>query len=382
MLSQTVESIDGFALAKLADLERDKLYRSLKPTHRTPNARATRGGTELISFSDNDYLGLSQDPRVKKAAADAALRYGAGSGASRLVTGDCPLYAALESALARMKKTEAALVFGSGYLANVSTIPTLVGPGDLIVLDELSHSCLFAGARLSGAQIETFRHNDVEDAKRLLALPCDGRRLLLTETIFSMDGDLAPLAELQMACTEAGAWMMTDDAHGFGVIESDNAAPIQMGTLSKAAGSYGGYVCGPRSLVELLVNRARGLIYTTGLPPAALGASIAALEIIDHEPQRAVKAMENAALFCELIGAPPPESVIVPVILGDETVALDASERLLAQGLLVTAIRPPTVPPGTARLRISFSTDHKTVDIRKLAEATNQILGQSKRTAP
>ncbi|MBB5519640.1 aminotransferase class I/II-fold pyridoxal phosphate-dependent enzyme [Amphiplicatus metriothermophilus] len=373
------QSLVAYAEEKLAALADKRLTRRLVPTRRGEAARAARDGAALISFCDNDYLGLSQDPRVKKAAAEAALEYGAGAGASRLVTGDCPLYGALEERLARMKGTEAALVFGSGYLANVSAIPVLVRPGDRALLDERSHACMFAGARLSGAHVETFRHNDAGDLARRLAAARSPRALVLTETVFSMDGDRAPLDAIAAACEEAGAWLMTDDAHGLGVVPGDNPAPVQMGTLSKAAGAYGGYVCGPRALIELLVNRARGLVFTTGLPPAALGASIAALDIMAREPERGAKARANAALFCRLIDAPAPESAIVPVILGDPEAALAASQRLSEAGFLVAAIRPPSVPEGTARLRVAFSAVHQAADIERLAAHVRAILREAGR---
>jgi len=359
--------ITAFAERKLSELSAKNLLRSVSSTRRLPGGVAERDGVSLVSFSDNDYLGLSQDPRVKQAAADAALTYGAGAGASRLVTGDCPLNAELEEQLARAKGTEAALVFGSGYLANISAIPVLVGAGDLILLDELSHACMFAGARLSGAAVETFRHNDADDANRKLRAARARRMLVLTETVFSMDGDRAPLSALADICEATGAWLMTDDAHGFGVVKMANRAPVQMGTLSKAVGAYGGYVCGPRALIDLLINRSRGLIYTTGLPPAALGAAVEALRIMTAEPERADRALGNAANFCTRIGAPQPQSAIVPLILGEPEAALGASQRLRDAGFLVTAIRPPTVPDGASRLRFAFSADHRPADIERLA---------------
>lgn len=367
-------AIVEFAEEKLASIESRKLMRRLSPTARSAEGLARRDGRALISFSDNDYLGLSADPRVKQAAADAALEYGAGAGASRLVTGDCPLYADLEARLAAMKGTEAALVFGSGYLASVSTIPVLARPGDHILLDALSHACMHAGARLSGARPETFRHNDIDDLRARLSASEAPRKLVLTETVFSMDGDLAPLEDIAAVCEEYGAWLMTDDAHGFGVIKADNPAPVQMGTLSKAAGSYGGYICGPRALIDLLINRARGLVFTTGLPPAALGASIEALRIMEAEPERNERALAYARRFSRALDLPPAQSAIVPVVLGDEERALSASRKLASKGFLVAAIRPPTVPEGTARLRVSFSSEHRPEDVTQLSEAMLEIL--------
>ncbi|MFN3314305.1 MAG: aminotransferase class I/II-fold pyridoxal phosphate-dependent enzyme, partial [Hyphomonas sp.] len=253
----------------------------------------------------------------------------------------------------------------------IGTIPALVGPGDTIVMDALSHACMHAGARLSGAEIRLFGHNDVADAARLIG-EAEGQVLILTETVFSMDGDIAPLKNLGALAEETGAWLMTDDAHGFGIVDLNSPAQVQMGTLSKAAGGYGGYVCGPGALMELLVSRARSFVYTTGLPPPVLAAAIAAVDIIASEPGRGAKARSMAQLFCRLMGLPAPESVIVPVIIGREEAAMAVSAGLLERGFLVTAIRPPTVPAGTARLRITFSTDHSEADVRALATAIQE----------
>ncbi|MEM9225986.1 MAG: 8-amino-7-oxononanoate synthase, partial [Pseudomonadota bacterium] len=330
--------------------------------------QAVRQGRALISFCDNDYLGLAHDPRMI-AAAQAAATEGAGAGASRLVTGDHPLNHAIETKLAAMKGLPAARLFGSGYLANIGVIPCLVGPGDRILLDELAHACMHSGAKLSGAAIETFGHNDLVDLDEKLAATTSGQCLVLTETVFSMDGDLAPLDAMQALCERRGAWLMTDDAHGFGVVQQSNPAPVQMGTLSKAVGAYGGYVCGPQSFIDLLVSRARSFVYTTGLPPAVLGAIDQALEIIAAEPDRGGRAIAHAARFCQALGLPAPQSPIVPIIVGAETRALEWSAELEARGLLVTAIRPPTVPDGTARLRITFSAAHKDSDVDTLIAA-------------
>jgi 8-amino-7-oxononanoate synthase len=365
-----LEQIDAFATEKLDALEARNLQRRLTPTERGAGGAARRDGADLISFCDSDYLGLSQDPRVVEAGIAAAKKYGAGAGASRLVVGDCPLNARIEEKLAAIKGLSAARLFGSGYLANIGVIPVLVGAGDLVVMDELVHACIHAGARLSGAEVKRFRHNDMDDAHRAFDARQDyARALLITETIFSMDGDEAPLASLFSLCDEYNAWMMTDDAHGFGVRKLGNPAPIQMGTLSKAVGVYGGYICGPASFIDLLASRARSLVYTTGLPPAALGAALKALEIIEAEPEHSTRALANAALFCRLTNSPAPQSVIAPAIVGDSARALALSEALLKEGFLVTAIRPPTVPEGTARLRFTFSAAHKEADIRALAEA-------------
>ncbi len=358
-------------LDRLADKDR---CRELISTARGPDMRAQRTDQTLISFCDNDYLGLSQDRRIIKASQHAAGEYGVGAGASRLVTGNNPLNAELEKQLALMKRLPSARVFGSGYLANVGTIPALVGSQDLIVMDELSHACMHAGARLSRAEILVFKHNDLASLESALAGNEAGRRILvLTETVFSMDGDVAPLVEISRLCDQYGAWLMTDDAHGFGVLDLDNPAPLQMGTLSKAVGSYGGYVCGDVDFMHLLTNRARSLVYTTGLPPSVLAASLEALKIIRAEPQHAETVLGHASLFCQLLDLPKPQSMIVPVIYGSEQKALTASSLLQDAGYLVSAIRPPTVPEGSSRLRITFSASHKESDVRALAAAMKRI---------
>jgi 8-amino-7-oxononanoate synthase len=332
----------------------------------------------MISFCDNDYLGLSSHPRVIEAAIEATRTYGTGAGAARLVTGDNPLNERVEAKLAQMKGMPAARVFGSGYLANAGAIPALVGAGDLVVMDELCHASMHAGARLSGARVQTFAHNNVASAKQYLQQR-DGtsHALLLTETVFSMDGDLAPLEQLAEIAGETGAWMMTDDAHGFGVVTRENPAPIQMGTLSKAAGAYGGYVAGPANFIELLTSRARTFVYATGLPPGVLAAALAALEIMETAHYLGAAALSNARFFGSLIGHGDVRSAIVPVLFGEAEAAMQASATLAAQGFLVTAIRPPTVPEGTARLRFTFSAKHKEADIRRLAALTLKTLADA-----
>ena len=373
------DAIKGYAEEKLEALRRKDLSRNLVPTARRKNGRIMRDDKPLICFCDNDYLGLSQDPRIIDAAARALEKFGAGSGASRLIVGDCPLNSVVEEKVAKIKGMEAARLFGSGYLANIGVIPALVGACDLILIDELAHSCLHMGARLSGANILTFRHNDVDHARSLLGDKIHGQKiLLLTETIFSMDGDAAPLEELSALCDQSDAWLMTDDAHGFGVVDLENPAPIQMGTFSKAVGAYGGYVCGPSALIDLLTSRARSFVYTTGLPPAVLGAISRSLDIIAVEPSLGRKAIRNAQLFADLIGHNAPiESAILPVIIGDSKKTVLLSKALQEEGFLVSAIRPPTVPDGTARLRFTFSSAHEETDIRALASAYKKVITEN-----
>ena len=352
------------------------LRRALTPTERLGGGRVRRGGRELISFACNDYLGLSHHPQVKAAAMEAVRLHGAGAGASRLVTGDHPLLGALERRLAARKGHEAALVFGSGYLANLGIVPALAGPGDLVLLDVLSHACLWAGARLSGARVESFRHNDAADLAARLAAGRGGARhaLVLTERVFSMDGDRAPTGELGRLAAAHDAWLLVDDAHGLGVVEDPVVAPLEMGTLSKALGSHGGYLCASALVVDLLTSRARSLVYTTGLPPAAAGAALAALDVLEAEPERRARPLALARRLTSALGLPPAESAVVPIVVGDARRALELSDALAERGLLVVAIRPPTVPDGTARLRVALSADHGEAEVDALAAALRDLL--------
>ena len=379
-----MESLDRFARAKLDSLSSRRLRRTLRETAPCGPVRVRREGRRLVSFCGNDYLNLSQHPAVKRAAMEATERWGAGAGASRLVTGNHPLFAALERRLAALKGSEDACVFGSGYLANLGIVPSLVGKGDLILTDELSHACLRAGAALSGARIEIFRHNDLGHLTALLAAhrAAHGHALLLTDGVFSMDGDRAPVAALGEIAAAHDAWLMTDDAHGIGVVGGGRgssfadgaraAVPLQMGTLSKAVGSYGGYLCASRPVVDLIRTRARPFIYSTGLPPGAVAASITSLDLIANEPALVAQPLRKAALFCARLDRPPPESCIVPVLLGTPDRALAASRLLEDEGFLVTAIRPPTVPEGTARLRLTFSAGHDDADVERLARLVRE----------
>lgn len=361
-------ALRDFAREQLDAAEQAGLRRRLVETERLGGGRVRRRGREMISFSCNDYLGLSHHPAVVAAASQALERFGAGAGASRLVTGNHPLYRELESLLAATKGTERALTFGSGYLANVGVIPALVGREDLILADRLCHACMWDGARLSGATVLRFEHNDVGHCRSLLEAERSraGRCLILTETVFSMDGDLGRVAELGALAREHDAWLLTDDAHGLGIVPSQ-PADIQMGTLSKALGGCGGYVAAAAEVVAWLENRARSFIFTTGLPPSTVAAATAALRVLRDEPERRARPVENARLFTAALGRPPAETPIVPVVLGEPQRALAASAMLEDHGLLAVAIRPPSVPPGTARLRFAFSAEHDSEPIERAA---------------
>lgn len=386
-------SLEKFAARKLAGLEKRQLRRCLKESNNSAGMQVERDGQTYVNFCSNDYLGLANDPRVIKAAQDATARYGAGSGASRLVTGGHHLLFELERRLARLKGTEDCIVFGSGYLANLAIAPALLGVGDLVLVDELAHACIHAGAELSRAQIRKFRHNDLDHLRELLDTERSAYRhaMIMTDGVFSMDGDFAPLPEMLALADRYDAWTLVDDAHAVGVVgdgkgssayfEPQATPPLQMGTLSKALGSYGGYLCASHAVCELLRTRARPLVFTTALPPASIGAALAALDIVESDAKRRERPLELAKRFCAAVGLPAPVSPIVPVLLGSEARALDASARLQDQGFLVTAIRPPTVPRGTARLRITFSATHTEADIDQLAQGVRLILQETSETA-
>ncbi len=375
-----MRSLDEFATAKLGELEGRSLRRALVDTTRATGIWLLREGRRLLSFSCNDYLNLTHHPAVQNAAIEALRVYGVGAGASRLVTGNHPLLGELEARLARLKGTETSCVFGSGYLANLGIIPAVVGSRDLILIDELAHACLWAGARLSLATTVPFRHADVGHVGGLLA-ELRGRYqrvLIATDGVFSMDGDIAPLGGLAALAQRHDAWLMSDDAHGLGVIGGGRGSnfvqgvkadiPLQMGTLSKALGAYGGYVCASAAVVEFIRNRARTAIYSTGLPPAMAAGALAALDVIEREPGYAALPLAKAKVFARRAGLPEPASPIVPIVLGEAKAALEASRMLADDGFLVVAIRPPTVPVGTARLRLTFTAQHPNDEIERLAE--------------
>lgn len=373
-----MRSLDEYAGRKLATLDNARLRRTPAVTLRE-GIYAQRGGRRLMSFSCNDYLNLSQHPAVIKAAVAATQRYGAGAGASRLVTGNHPLYVELETTLARLKGTAAACVFGSGYLANTGIIPALAGADDLILVDELSHACIHAGAKLSGAAVHRYRHGDVSHAQALMAAhrAQHSHALVVTDGAFSMDGDLAPLHDLSKLAQRFDAWLLADDAHGLGVIGGGRGSsfanggsvdvPLQMGTLSKAVGAYGGYLCASQPVIDLMRTRARTFIYSTGLPPPVIAAAIAGLDVIERDPAYAAEPLRKARLFARALNLPEPQSAIVPVVLGDTDAALAAAQSLEDAGFLVVPIRPPTVPPGTARLRFAFTAQHPDAAVERLA---------------
>jgi 8-amino-7-oxononanoate synthase len=355
---------------RLEAIRGDGRWRSIRTLDGAAGPRFVLDGRDLVSFASNDYLGLASHPAVAAAAHDAVDRWGTGAGASRLVVGARPVHDELESALATWKGTEAALLFPTGYAANVGVLTALAdSPDVLIVSDELNHASIIDGTRLARGRVAVARHADVDHVVALLAAH-DGPALVVTDSVFSMDGDEAPVAELAAACEARGALLVLDDAHAvLGPalpVEVDPGCVVRVGTLSKALGSLGGFVAGPRSIIDLLVNVARPFMFSTAPSPVDTAAALAALGVLrsaagDELVTRLRRHVERIR--------PGHPSPIVPVILGDEDVAMKASQLLLEQGLLVPAIRPPTVPLGSSRLRVALSAAHTEAEVDALLAA-------------
>ena len=374
-----------FIKYKLKEISNKNQLRQLIVSRRDKNSIVVNDSKKLISFACNDYLSLSTDSRLKKAAHKATIKYGTGSGASRLITGNNPLYKELEDNLSEMKKTEACIVFGSGFLANLGVISALANKNDLILIDSLSHSSSFLGTKLTKAKVVKYNHNCVSRFRKKLIKYRKkyNKCMILTEGVFSMDGDISPQEEISYLKNKYKALFILDDAHGLGVLgdgTGSNTAfkknikvDVYVGTLSKSVGSYGGFICGKKSLIEFLVNRCRTQIYTTGLPPSVLAASIKGIKIILSSPNLIKKPLENAKYFCNILGLSEPQSPIVPVLMKQEKKVLNACDYLKKKGFLVGAIRPPTVPKGTSRLRLAFNSAHSRVKIKELANIIKQL---------
>ncbi|MBR1587695.1 MAG: 8-amino-7-oxononanoate synthase, partial [Kiritimatiellae bacterium] len=360
------------------------LWRATRVLDARPGLVAAADGREVVVLSSNNYLGLADDPRVKEAAAEAARRFGAGTGGARLTTGTQPLHAKLEERLADFFGSEAAVAYATGYMANVGTISALAGKGDVILSDELNHASIIDGCRLSGADAVVYRHRDMDDLAGKLSL-CGGyrRRLVASDGVFSMDGDIAPLPEMLDLCARYDAFSFIDDAHAVGVLGKTGRgtaehfgcarADLTVGTLSKALGSEGGFVCTSRRLADYLVNRSRAYIFSTSPAPASVGAAIAALSILDAEPGLVERLRANVAHFAAELRkhgiAAETQSAIVPIAIGDEGAAVAVAARLLERGFLIPAIRYPTVARGKARLRAAISAAHDRATLAKAAEA-------------
>lgn len=369
----------------LDELRSRDLLRSLRPISSPHHPRVRIAGREVLNFSSNDYLGLAQHPALIEAATRATRDYGTGSTASRLVCGSLDLFHQLEEALAAAKKAEAALTFANGYATAMGTIPALVGKGDTVLLDKLAHACLIDAARLSGATLRVFPHNDLTKLEKLL-VSAKGRPLIVTESVFSMDGDLCPLGEIIALKEKHGALLLLDEAHAVGILGPHGHGlaeefglqehiDFQMGTLGKALGSAGGYLASSRPWIELLLNKARSFIYSTAPPPSQAAASLAALELLGTPEGQALrdKLRENIARFSAQGGAQPFPAPIIPKMIGTNANALAASRKLLEAGFLVPAIRYPSVPHGTARLRITLSAAHTSAQIKSLQKGLGTL---------
>jgi 8-amino-7-oxononanoate synthase len=379
-----MQPFDSQWSAELSSLEEQGLRRSLRIIENTVGTGIIVDGRELRNFSSNDYLGLASHPRVAEAMSEAARTWGTGSTASRLICGTTREHAALEEELAAAKGTEAALVFSTGVAAASGTIPSLVGRGDVVIVDKLAHACLIDAIHASGAKLRVFPHNDLGKLEAHLQWARRthprGRALIVTESVFSMDGDLAPLRDIVALKEQHGALLLLDEAHAVGIrgmgaqglageLGLGDRIEIQMGTLGKALGVSGGYIAGSRVLIDLLVNRARSFIFSTAPSPAIAAACRAALRIVKSREGDGLRAklQENLCLLAEGLKIPVPPSAIVPLVLGSEERALAASSRVLEAGFFVPAIRYPTVPRNTARLRITMSAAHRPEQVQDLA---------------
>jgi 8-amino-7-oxononanoate synthase len=360
---------ERWADAQLQEVKAKGQWRQLRMREGN-GPRVLVDGRPVVSFASNDYLGLSVHPRVQAASAEAVARWGSGSGSSRLIVGNLGVHAELEEVIAEWTQTDAALVFTSGYQANLGVMATF-GAGALIVSDELNHASLIDGARLARSRVVVYRHGDVDHAANLVA-SAEGRALVVSDTVFSMDGDVADVAALSEVCAQWGALLVLDDAHA--VLErpavGSSVSCVRIGTLSKALGSQGGFVVGDRRWIDLLVNRARSFIFSTGLAPACAAAATAAIGICRSPEGDRLRAILRRHTDTLRAGHPSP---IVPIVIGDESGALAAADQLLGAGLLVPAIRPPTVPPGTSRLRVSLSAAHLDEDVDRLAAALAKL---------
>ena len=380
--------------SRLAEIRQQGLYRELRRVDSAQGSQLTIAGKSFLNFSSNDYLGLANHPALREASIRAVEQFGTGTGASRLVCGSLAPFHELEEALADFKQTEAALTFATGYAAATGAICALLGKQDIVILDKLVHACIVDAARLSGATLRVFDHNDLNDLEEILKW-ADARRssastdkpqiLVVTESIFSMDGDAAPLREIVALKLKYGAWLMVDEAHGTGLYGAHQRGlaeelgvsgqiEVQMGTLGKALGASGGYICGSRVLVDYLVNRARSFIFSTAPVPAAAAAATAAIQLVQSSDGK-IRLASIWQRVAQLTAALPSSvkhpipSAIVPFIIGDEAAAVAAAQQLRDQGIYIPAIRYPTVARGQARLRITLSAAHTPEDVSQLLAA-------------
>jgi len=366
---------DALFRDEIKDLKKKGLYRELRTIEGEQDSSVIMNGRRVLMFSSNNYLGLANHPDLKKASANAALCYGTGSGASRLISGNMEIHRVLENELASFKGTERAILFSSGYHANLGVISALAGEGDVILSDELNHASIIDGCRLSRAEVRVYKHANLNSLEEMLKGSSRfRRRLIVTDSVFSMEGDIAPLPAIVDLGEKYSALVMVDDAHGTGVLgEMGKGAiehfglcgrvDVQMGTLGKALGSFGAYVAGSEDLVDYLVNKARSLLYTTALPPSVCGAVLAALKILGERPQLIGQLRNNVTYFRKGMRdlgytIPEGETPIIPLVFQDPSITMEMAQNLLDEGVYVQGIRPPTVPDGTSRLRITLMATH------------------------
>jgi 8-amino-7-oxononanoate synthase len=396
--AQSDFSLAGVATERLKDLLETGLYRMLRTVESRNGSSLVVDGRPVIDFSSNDYLGLSSDPRLASAARHALDMNPAGAGASRLISGNYAIHELLERKLAEHKRAESALLFGSGYLANLGCIPALVGRGDAIYCDALNHASLIDAARLSRAEVRVFRHTCLDDLDGLLSADADRfrHRLIVVDSVFSMDGDLFPLDALVEVARRHQAWTYVDDAHGTGILGHagrgaceqfgvEGEVDVVMGTLGKALGTIGAFAVARTEVIDLLRNRARAFVFTTANPPSMVAASIEALRIADSDPSLRKRLHENSTRLSDRLRrqldaryfptAANRAHHIVPIVVGDANETRSLGERLFERGFLVGAIRPPTVPEGTSRLRVTLSASHRHEDIDELAKSIAAELG-------
>lgn len=369
---------------KLQQLRQENLYRSMRIMDSQQSSHVHTGGREMLLLSSNSYLDLAAVPEVKQAAAQAALTWGAGSGGNRLTTGTMRLHEELENALASFKHTEAALLFNTGYMANLGIISAFADKESVIFSDEYNHASIIDGCRLSGAKIMVYKHNDMEDLENKLQQTAYRKGLIVSDAVFSMDGDIADLPQLTELGKRYGLLTMVDEAHATGVIGAAGKgiaeyynyscqADITMGTLSKALGSEGGFVCADQLFIDYLANKARSFIFSTSQCPAALGAALKSLQLLEAQPEMVQRLQHNIRFFCRCLQekgiAADSETAIIPIIIGDEAVALNISQELYEQGILIPAIRYPTVAKGAARLRAALMSTHTDAELRQAAKA-------------
>lgn len=375
---------------ELDRLREQELYRTMTVLEGPQTTVVEAEGRPQRLFSSNNYLDLANDPEVKAAACEALEQYGVGAGGSRLTTGSGPLHVCLEEELARFKGREAALVFNTGYMTNVGIISALMGRGDVIFSDQLNHASIIDGCRLSGAEVVVYRHNDMADLEAKLGAYRGRKGLIVSDGVFSMDGDLVPLPQLVELAKRYGVHTMIDEAHATGVVGAtgrgteeyyhmEGSVDVLMGTLSKAVGSEGGFVCGSAELIQYLTNKARSFIFSTALSPVTMAAGLRGLQKIQEEPQRVVQLRDNMAFLCRELGrygiSVQSDSAILPIIVGEEKRAMAAMEALKERGYYVSAIRYPTVARGSARLRVALMSSHTREELAGLAQALACVLG-------